>query len=106
MNADLVEPWQAGGTNGDEQLEAAIGERQTDRGADYAYHEAFDEQLARNARRHRAQRGPEGELGSPRIGAHEHQIRDVRARHKQHRADRAHEHPERSRDLADHVVLE
>ena len=69
-------------------------------------HEALDEQLSGDMCRHGAERGAHGELRPPRIGPHEHEVRDVGARDQQHRADRAHEHPERAGDTADHVVLE
>ena len=106
MNGDLLEPRQVARADRHEQLEPAVSERQAERAADRADDEGLDEQLSGDMYRRGAERGAYGELGSPRIGAHEHEVRDVGARDQQHRADRAHEHPERARDTADHVVLE
>ena len=106
MNGDLLEPRQVARADRDEQLEPAVGEHQAERAADRADHEALDEQLSRDARRHGAERRAHGELLPPRIGPHEHEVRDVGARDEQHGADRAHEHPERARDAADEVVLQ
>ena len=53
-----------------------------------------------------AERGAHGELLPPRVGPHEHEIRDVGARDEKHGADRAHEHPQRARHAADQVVLQ
>ena len=41
----------------------------------------------------------------PRVRAHEHEIRDVRAGDQQHSTDRTHEHPQHPRHAADQVVV-
>jgi hypothetical protein len=106
MNGDFVEPRHVGRADLDEDPQPRVGEQQAERAADRTDHEAFDEQLARQAAAPRAERGAHRELLPACIGPNQHQIRDVRARDEQHRTDRAHEHPERARHAADQVVLQ
>ena len=45
----------------------------------------------------------DGELLLPRLGAHQEEVGDVRARDEQDDADRAEEHPQHAPDVADDV---
>ena len=53
-----------------------------------------------------AERGVNRQLLLPPFGAHEEQVRDVRARDQQHDPDRAEEHPQHAADVPDHVGRE
>ena len=66
-------------------------------------------ELLRGVGRHRqqAQREAGGlELQALAVRADEEEIGDIGARHQQHHADRTHQHPERSSDVADDILFQ
>jgi hypothetical protein len=89
-----------------QHMEAAVGEAEAEHAAERAERQALRHQLARDASRSRADRRADRQLLLARIGAHEQQVRDVRAGDEQHHADRAHQHPEDAPDIADEILLQ
>ncbi len=80
-----------------QEAERAAGERQ---------HDAFGQKLPEEPAATGAEGHPHRELARARRGADEQQIRDVRARDEQHRADRTDEHDERRPDGPRQILLQ
>ena len=74
---------------------------QAERAADDRQHHALGEQLADDAAARAAERGADRDLALAARGAHQQQVRDVRARDQQHEADGAEQHEQRLPHVAD-----
>ena len=101
-----MQPRQARRSERNEQAQPDIGEHEPRGAAERAEHRALDEQLSRDAAAAGAERRAHREFLAASVRPHEHEVRDVRAGDREHRADRAHQHPERVGDVADDRVLE
>ena len=80
--------------------------QETQRAAGKRQHDAFGQKLPDEPAAAGAECHPDRELARPRRGADQQEIRDVRARNEQHRADRADEHDERGPDGPRQILLE
>ncbi len=106
IDGDLVQARQRARAECDEGFEPDEGKQQTERASGGAEHEALDEQLPRDPAGPCPERRADRELVTPRVAAHEREVRDVRARDQQYAADRAQQRPEHRRDVADDVRLQ
>ena len=103
IERDLVQPRQLRRLQVDEQLDAAVGERGADGAADQRDDQRLRHQLPGHAPGFGAEREADRQLLLPRLGAHQEQVGDVRARDQQHEADRAEQNPQHRADVADHI---
>ena len=76
---------------GDERPDCPASDHQADRAGYEAEQDAFDQQLATEASRARAEHPPGRELALALDGARQQQVGDVGARGQQHQRDRAEE---------------
>ena len=79
----------------DEERRPEAGDRQPERRAGAGDEQALADELPRDARARGAEREAHRQIAPPRVGARQHQVRDVRARDEQHRADHHHHRDER-----------
>ena len=87
---------------GDERPDARIRQAEADDPAGEGKGQAFRQQFPGDAARARAERGVNGQLLLPRLGSHQEEIRDVRARDQQDEA----RHPEEDQQQRTRVLRE
>ena len=106
IERDLPRPRQALGVGRQQRAQAAKAERRAERPADERQHDPLGQELPQQPPASGAERRADRELALPRLGARQHQVRQVGAGDEQHEPDRALQHPERRAEAADEVVLQ
>jgi hypothetical protein len=95
---------QIGRLQGKQRPRAAPREAHTGQPPERADRDALGEELPDDSRRARAHRCAHRELRAARVEPHEHQARDVRARHQQHEARGPQQQQQRPAGVADHPL--
>ncbi len=106
IERDLVQARQLRRLQVDQQLNAAIRERDAEHAAEHGDRQRLRHQLPGDLPRFGAERETNRQLLLTRLGAHEKQVRDVRARHEQHESDGAKQDPQHAADVADDIDIE
>ncbi len=94
IERDFTEARQIRGAEGDEQTQACIGDADGKHAANEPENDAFDQQLAGNARAARSERGADGKLVLARLRANKEQVGNVDAGDQHDQADGGHHHPQ------------
>ena len=94
--------WQVRG----QQIDAFIGSKHTDGGAQQREHAGLGEQLPHNARPARADRRAHRELMLARGPSCQHEDRDISAADQQEQQHRGEEHEERGLEAAHHLFVQ
>ena len=89
-----------------QRAQAAKAQHRAERAAGEREHDPLGQELPQQPPAPGAERRADRELALPRLGAGEHQVRQVGARDEQHEPHRALQHPERRAEAADEVVLQ
>ena len=90
----------------DQRLQAPRRDDETHERGESSEHEAFGKQLLDDAPARGAERFAQGQLGAPRLAAHQQQVRDVRARDQQHETNRGEQRDQDRPGVADHHLFE
>ena len=106
IDRDVVEPRQVAWRKRDQRAHGGRRETQARGTAHQAEDDAFGEQLVGDASATGAERRAHRQLLLTSFGAHQQQVRHIRAGDQQHHADRAHQHPQHRSDVADQIVLQ
>ncbi len=106
VDADLVQARQRRGASADEDSQAGVRERQAQQAAGASEDRALDQQPADDPSPAGAEGRTHRQLLLPPFGPYEQQAGDVGAGDEHHDPDRSHQHPQRSRDVADDVLRE
>ena len=101
-----MEPRQVPRGQRHQQPQRAKRQAEPDDAAQDAERDAFEQQLTGNPSRAGAERGTNRQFLLPRLGSHEEQVRDVRARDEEDQPDRPHQDPQHRSHVADEIVLE
>ena len=96
---------QALGRQLNQRVDAELREQQAGRAADRREHDALGDQLANDAPAVAADRRAHRQLALARRGAHQQQVRDVRAGDQQHEHHRAHQRDQLRPHVGDQVVV-
>jgi hypothetical protein len=106
IERDLAQARQARRLEVDQQLDAAIRQRGAEDAADECDQQRLRHQLPRHLSRFGAKRETDGQLLLTRLGTHQEQVRDVRARNEEHESNGAEQNPQHGADVADHINVQ
>ena len=106
VDRDIARTRQGGWGEPEQRAQRRICERESDCAAERPERDAFRKHLERQPSASGAQRRADRELLLAPVGAHEQQVRDVRAGDQEHESDRPHQHPQHGANVADHRVPE
>jgi len=106
VQGDLVQPRQTLGPQGDQQGLAGPGQAQAHGAAGEAQEEALGEQVPGDAAAAGAQGAAHGQLVLAAFGADEEEVGHVGARHQEHHAHGAQQHPQDTAHVPHHLLLE
>ena len=106
IDSDFGQTRQRRGTFGDQDSNGGVRQPQAQNAAEDSQGQAFDQHFARDSPPAGAERGPDRQFLLAAFGAHQQQIRDVRAGDQQHQPDGSHQHPQHRPDVSHDFLLQ
>ena len=106
IERDLAGSRQTLGVGGQQRAKSSEPERRAQHAADQRQHDAFGQKLTQQPPAAGAERRTNRELALPRLGAREHQVRQIGARDEQHEHDGPLQHPQRRSQAANQIVVQ